>query len=351
VRLRRTSTGCGSQLRDPGMTSWVKLGPVLQAPGTGKMRTHAMLPTPHVRGERIRLFFASCDDETRGRVYSAEVDSACPTAVLSMGRDPVLDLGQAGAFDADGVNPCHIVERDGALFLYYVGWQRRSDKLPYTLFTGLAISEDGGLRFRRWSTDPILPPRSDEQAFRTAPYVFRTARGWEMLYAGGDRFVAGRDGKMRPTYRLLRTRSQDGLHWDGSGEELLRPDASRGHIGYGRPRLWRDGRGNVSLLLSVRTEEGYLLRELTQVDPLSATLRATEPVPRSASGWDSEMVCFAAPCTVGEWEYLFYNGNQFGRTGFGVARRATTPAPRSNVDDFFGSLRAALANADAISGL
>jgi hypothetical protein len=33
------------------------------------------------------------------------------------------------------------------------------------------------------------------------------------------------------------------------------------------------------------------------------------------------MVCFGAPCQVGAQELLFYNGNQFGRTGFGLASR------------------------------
>ena len=33
------------------------------------------------------------------------------------------------------------------------------------------------------------------------------------------------------------------------------------------------------------------------------------------------MTCFGAPLTVDKRELLFYNGNQFGRTGFGIAWR------------------------------
>jgi hypothetical protein len=39
----------------------------------------------------------------------------------------------------------------------------------------------------------------------------------------------------------------------------------------------------------------------------------------SSEGWDSDMQCYPS---VFEWEgsvYLLYNGNEFGRLGFGVA--------------------------------
>jgi hypothetical protein len=39
----------------------------------------------------------------------------------------------------------------------------------------------------------------------------------------------------------------------------------------------------------------------------------------SASGWDSEMICYAAVIDVNGRRLLFYNGNRHGATGFGVA--------------------------------
>ena len=41
----------------------------------------------------------------------------------------------------------------------------------------------------------------------------------------------------------------------------------------------------------------------------------------SPSGWDSEAVMYSAEISVAGRTYLFYNGNDFGRTGFGVAVR------------------------------
>jgi hypothetical protein len=39
----------------------------------------------------------------------------------------------------------------------------------------------------------------------------------------------------------------------------------------------------------------------------------------SASGWDNETVEYAAVVNAGDKTFCFYNGNDFGVTGFGVA--------------------------------
>ena len=39
----------------------------------------------------------------------------------------------------------------------------------------------------------------------------------------------------------------------------------------------------------------------------------------SVSGWDSEMMEYASVIKQNDIYYMLYNGNQFGKTGFGVA--------------------------------
>jgi hypothetical protein len=42
---------------------------------------------------------------------------------------------------------------------------------------------------------------------------------------------------------------------------------------------------------------------------------------RSASGWDSQMIAYPAVVEARGRTYLFYNGNDYGREGFGYAER------------------------------
>ena len=141
---------------------------------------------------------------------------------------------------------------------------------------------------------------------------------------------------MLPRYSLRRTASEDGIAWRQPSEQLLAPDDLRQEIGFGRPFLCsHDTTGRPSLMLSVRSESGYSLAELAQS---RHGIRRRNILPRSAAGWDSEMVCFGAPCSVADKELLFYNGNQFGRSGFGVAQRPRVPGRTSAVQSLLDSV-------------
>ena len=131
-----------------------------------------MLPTPHLMADRVRLFYAACDDDMRGRIFFADFEPEPPFRLIGRSPGPVLDLGAPGAFDCDGVNPSQVLDVDGRLALLYIGWRRGPAEAPYTLLAGLAFSDDGGASFQR-TGEPLLAPRPGERLFRTAPFVER----------------------------------------------------------------------------------------------------------------------------------------------------------------------------------
>lgn len=312
------------------MSGWTKSGLVLETAD----RSHAMLPTPYRTDDRLLVYFAACDADMRGRIYA--VDLADDGQVRGKAR-LVLDLGDPGEFDCDGVNPCQVIARGDEVFLYYIGWQRGPAAVPYRLFVGLAASRDRGATFRKVSRDPILPPLPGEDYFRTAAHVYPTPSGWAALYIGGGTFIDGRDGKRLPVYSLRRTASRDGVTWIEPGEVLLSPDRAQGEIGFGRPWLWHGENGEPVLLLSVRTEQGYSLVEIGFDD--GQLLRRRTLIEPGAAGWDSEMVCFAAPIAGRDRELLFYNGNGYGRTGFGIAQRPSVVGATRSPDRLIAALQ------------
>ena len=46
---------------------------------------------------------------------------------------------------------------------------------------------------------------------------------------------------------------------------------------------------------------------------------STSVVPPSESGWDSEMTTYPVVVRRGDRLYMLYNGNDYGRTGIGLA--------------------------------
>jgi hypothetical protein len=250
------------------------------------------------------------------------MENTFPFKVIKVCCDPVLDVGGPGTFDADGVNPSQIVARDGALYLYYIGYQRISQEIPYTILGGLAVSTDDGASFKRVHTTPMLRPVEEQRYLRSAPFVWQQEGRWQMLYIAGGEFFSGPGGKRLPRYMLRHTESPDGLNWDGPSRVLLQPDTSLGQIGFGRPVLMRKRGQNPELMLSIRSVDGYrLCAGPFSLDAPLDLASLQEVLPLSRDGWDSQMVCFGVTQELDGRDLLIYNGNQYGRSGFGLAWR------------------------------
>jgi hypothetical protein len=279
-----------------------------------------MLPTPLVMGDRVRVFYAACDAEMRGRIFFADFEREPPFALIAVSPQPVLDVGAAGSFDCDGVNPSQVFEAEGRLALLYIGWRRGPAEAPYTLCAGLAFSDDGGRSFERW-LEPLLPPREGERLFRTAPFLNREAQGWRLLYIGGDRFVAGESGRMTPVYSLMELRGANPWVWSGPGRVLMAPDVEAGEVGFGRPVVVRRDGEAERLMVSLRTRSGYRLMESDMPEGPAVRRVLTPVIPGPFEAWERQMTCFGAPCVAGANELLFYNGNGYGLSGLGLAWR------------------------------
>lgn len=300
---------------------WEKLGLVYEANGVHPWaQSHAFIPTPLLRDERtIRVYAAFLDENKIGRVGYVEVDAGDPRRVLAVSPRPVLDIGEAGTFDDNGVTPICIVAHQGRLFLYYVGWQL-GVRVRYYLFVGLAVSEDGGETFHRCSRTPILE-RSDSELFvRTAAHVMIEDGRWRMWYIGGSDWVQA-NGKSVPSYTLRYLESVDGRTWGTSGRECL-SFASPDEYGFGRPFVVRQD-GKYCMWYSIRTfSKGYRLGYAESPDGLCWERKDDQAgIDVSSQGWDSQMMCFGAVVNAAGRTYLFYNGNNYGQTGFGVALR------------------------------
>lgn len=299
---------------------WRKLGRVYVAHSKqGWARGWAMLPTTLLLdgGDRIRVFVSSLDEQRVGRVGYVDVDGRDPRRVLSVSERPVLDIGPPGAFDDNGVNPVSICEADGTLRLYYVGWQL-GVRVRYFLFMGLATSNDCGESFLRHSHAPVFERSDEEYLVRAGGHIRPFSRGWRAWYAGG-RELTHRGGKQQPTYQLRYLESPDGLSWGPSGEVCLQFSGSD-EFGFGRPSVVPH-EGVLRMWYSIRTHsKGYRIGYAESEDGRKWERRDDRAgIDVSDAGWDSEMVCFPCIEQTPYGTYMFYNGNGYGESGFGVA--------------------------------
>jgi predicted GH43/DUF377 family glycosyl hydrolase len=301
---------------------WQRLGQVYTASGESFWRTsHAYLPTAITLSPlSIRVFVAFRDAAGRGRVGFVDVDASNPTRVLAVSERPCLDIGRPGAFDEHGVSPLCLIKTPDALYMYYAGWQL-SNSVRYQLFTGLAKSADGGNTFARVSEAPILDRCDGELLIRSGGFVFPRGDDWVFAYMGGSEQMSI-SGKPTPTYDLMTLCSGSPLAWSGHGRLALSPRRPK-EFGFGRPWILTEN-DRYRMWLSVRSaKNGYSITYAESGDGVTwyrddnALTFLREPQP-----WESEMRSCASIIDTQAGRFMFYNGNAFGATGFGVARLA-----------------------------
>jgi hypothetical protein len=300
---------------------WHKLGVVYKPDGTRDWAvSHAMVPTPTLLNEReVRVYLSFRDAQNVGRAGYVDVCTDDPLRVLRVSPEPVLDIGLPGTFDENGVLPtCVIDVSPGLKYMYYVGFEVGT-RIRYRLLTGLAISRDGGETFVRNSRTPILERSDEELFFRGGPFVLREGNLFKMWYVAGSGWTSVA-GKAMPVYDLKYLESADGIEWASAGRTCLDLRDSDEH-GYGRPYVIREN-GLYRLFYSIRRRSvaAYRLGYAESVDGINwRRLDDQLNFDVSMEGWDSEAVMYSAVITLEDKTYMFYNGNNFGETGFGVA--------------------------------
>jgi predicted GH43/DUF377 family glycosyl hydrolase len=298
---------------------WRKRGLIYAPDGTRWWaRKYAFPPTPHfISPEVLRVYIACCDENMVGRVGYVDVSADDPAEVLRVSEEPVLDIGTPGAFDENGILPTCVVEVEGKLYLYYVGYQLGM-KVRYYQFEGLAISTDGGETFTRARRVPVIDRSDQELLNRTSAFIRRRDGRFQMWYVGGSEWTVV-NGKPMPLYDIRYVESADGINWPPEGRVCV-SYASEDEYAFGRPFVVEDGDRQLMFYSSRTKSKSYRIGYAESTDGHNWTRRDEHVgIDVSPDGWDSQMLAYACVVRHREKVYMFYNGNNYGETGFGYA--------------------------------
>ncbi|SDP44721.1 hypothetical protein SAMN05216303_104310 [Rhodoferax sp. OV413] len=305
---------------------WEKMGLVYGPDGSLPWaQSHAMIPTPvTLNSDVVRVFITCCDAQGISRPGYVDISAHDPLKVLRVSESPLLDIGQSGTFDENGVLACSVIKLDdGRMFMYYAGFELGT-KIRYRLLTGLAVSTNNGETFERYSTTPILERTPDELFFRGGPCCLFEGGRFRLWYVAGSTWT-NIDGKPMPVYEVRYAESTDGIHWPSKGCTQIEISDSDEH-GFGRPYVSKKLDGSYQMHYSVRRRSlaAYRLGYATSPDGKSWQRQDEQlNLDVSPSGFDSDAIMYAVPFEMGGETYLFYNGNNFGSQGFAVARLET----------------------------
>lgn len=296
---------------------WMKKGLIYCPDGTSGWAKHsALTPTPILLGNKIRIYAGFRDEGGISRIGYVDVDADEPQRVLAVSKDPVLDVGSPGMFDDNGVILGDIIEIGDRLHMYYVGFQL-VQKIKFLAFTGLAISDDRGNTFNRLNKTPVLD-RTDEGTFiRAIHSIVRVGNLWKIWYAAGSNWVE-LDGLPYPSYHIKYLESKDGISFADVGRLCI--DCEGNEYRIGRPRVYKHGDTYSMFYTKGNTKGEYLPGYAESADGVNWHRKDDLiGIGLSEKGWDSQTLCYPCLLRYKSKTYMFYNGNDMGKTGVGLA--------------------------------
>ena len=311
---------------------WKKLGKIFDPTEhrlPNRCKEFAQSPQALVLKDRVRIFFSTRELDGVGKYLShvAYVDfSRDMGKIIDVSKRPVLPLGGLGTFDEHGIFPFSVFRDGDRVLAFTTGWSRRVS-VSVDGAIGLASSNDEGLSFQRHGSGPVMAASLNEPFLVGDGFVRRYDDRFHMWYIYGTMWKRfGDSGPLDRVYKIAHATSWDGMQWQRDGRQIIgdRLDANECQA---LPTVICLN-GTFHMYFCYRQAYGfrhdrsraYRLGYARSTDLIDwSRLDGEAGIDVGTSGWDVDMQCYPHMFTCDGSTYLLYNGNEFGRFGFGIA--------------------------------
>lgn len=278
----------------------------------------------------VRIYFTTRElDKTGkylGHVSFVDFDKKFQN-ILNVSRTTVIPLGRLGSFDEHGIFPLNILRHDGKIYGYTSGLSRRRS-VPLETSIGLSFSSDEGLTFEKYGEGPIVSSSLKEPFLVCDAFVKVFEGMFYMWYIYGKKWIKNPQNDQEPfrVYKISQATSKNGIDWMKDSKPIISNKIGK-HECQALPTVLKIGtRYHMYFCYRYSTKfknvkgRGYKLGYAFS-DNLVNWIRDDKKagIKLSKNGWDSDMMCYPHIFECDEKVFLLYNGNEFGRFGFGLA--------------------------------
>ncbi|BCA94979.1 hypothetical protein TUM19329_13400 [Legionella antarctica] len=282
--------------------------------------THGSHPCAiHYKDDVFIVAFTCRDAKRRSHIFLSY--ATVSQGNLTMIGTPKLALapGDAGYFDCDGVISVCLVKNNNQHYLYYVGWQNLPDSL-WLCDTGRAVLNPDELTLEKEFPGPVLGRDKNNPLFAAATAFHIKDDVWHTWYNSGVKWEKREQG-WHHHYGIHHAQSTNGVDWTCDPGMCI-PFADEYEYAFGRPSVYfkddiyymwfahRATKETASYRIGFASSSNGL--NWDRKDKLSG-------IDVSPTGWDSEMICYPYIFEHQDQLYMLYNGNDYGKTGFGLA--------------------------------
>jgi predicted GH43/DUF377 family glycosyl hydrolase len=312
---------------------WEKLGRIFNPNDyevNGMQLEFAQSPQVLAFENFIRIYFSTRIKDNSGKYLSkiAYVDFTSDfSKVLKVSQHEIITLGKLGCYDEHGIFPLNIVKNNQKIIGFIGGWTRRISVMIDGAI-GIAESIDLGETFQRIGDGPIMGPNLQEPFLIADPFVNRFNDDYHMWYIFGDKWVFCKKlNQPERIYKIGHATSKNMLDWNREGQFII-PEVFKDEECQALPTVVQiNDTYHMYFCFRYATdfrnkERGYRLghayshnlKDWTRDDESCNLNKSKKP-----EDWDSEMICYPHAFLHLGKTYLLYNGNEFGKFGFGLA--------------------------------
>jgi len=304
---------------------WKKLGRLFNPAAhklDTKLLTHAANPLPiHLYDDVYRIFYSGRDLNNCSSVGAVDIN-IITHELVHVFEYPFITPGDClSDFCNAGISIGNCYSVGGQKYILFMGWQNNPGQHWRGTIGRLRITDASKIVF-----DPIGPfftiDKQDPLSL-SYPWIQESpSGGFDMWYGSTITWDAG-NGEM--IHVINHASSSDGYEWFKSG--LAVPFEIGVAQAFSHPTVYRNSDETLLMWFSYRSGTGQKYRiGLASFCPIQAkwTLDLhNSGITTSNFGWDSEMVAYPYVFEHKGFRYMLYNGNGYGKSGFGLAVHLT----------------------------
>lgn len=311
---------------------WKKIGKIFDPKEhklTNSCSDYAQSPQVLEFDDFVRIYFSTRAQDNSGKFVShvsfVEMDKEFKS-VKKISDKTIITTGALGCYDEHGIFPFNVLRDEKRILGFIGGWSRRVS-VDIETSIGLSISYDNGLTFNRIGDGPVLSSTLDEPFLVMDPFVLKLNTIYHMWYIYGVRWIENPTNHVKErVYKIGHAISKDCINWEKTNRQIIDDKLNQDECQALPTVIFHRNKYHMvfcfrnAIGFRENSKDAYRLGYAYSVDGLMWT-RDDEKlgIDNTPGEWDSDMMCYPHLTSCNGKIYLLYNGNNFGKTGFGLA--------------------------------
>jgi hypothetical protein len=294
---------------------WNKLGQIFTVSSHCKeIISHSSNPLAiHLNDDVFRVFFSGRNHSNKSSVSFVDIDVVTLENINNL-DEVVFTYGNEESFYSHGVSIGNCYTQNNKDYILFMGWQFKDGEHWRGDVGRLEVIDKKTLLL-----DPVhafMEIDKEDKISLSYPWVMFHEGIYKMWYGSTIDWTSENEEMI---HVIKYATSIDGENWEkhgiaipyeiGVAQAFSKPSVLIDDVGYHMWYSYRSGDGTKYRIGYSHSTDGMLWeRKHIEVG-----------IDVSKAGWDSEMICYPFVFEHQNEKYMLYNGNDYGKTGFGLA--------------------------------